>query len=80
MTRDVQKAIRGVGNCLTMLAPDGTTYYTYNSRNLMTSVKFRTGAINYTEFQVRHTRLLSTASVQIQGPHRYGSIPQPLPL
>ena len=24
------------GNCLTMLAPDGTTYYTYNSRDQRT--------------------------------------------
>ena len=35
------------GNCLTMLAPDGTTYYTYNGRNLMTSLKYRDGVINY---------------------------------
>ena len=30
-----------------MLAPDGPTYYTYNSRNRMTSLKYRDGVINY---------------------------------
>jgi len=44
------------GNCLTMLAPDGTTYYTYNTRNLMTSVNFRTGTFNYFHYDATGKR------------------------
>ena len=39
-----------------MIAPAGTTYYTYNDRNLMTSLKFRDGVINYFYYDARDRR------------------------
>jgi YD repeat-containing protein len=50
------------GNCVEAETPLGTTYYTYNSRDLVTSIRWRTGVMNYFHYDAQGRRYAITES------------------
>jgi YD repeat-containing protein len=50
------------GNCVEVESPLGTTYYTYNSRDLVTSIRWRTGVRNYFHYDANGRRYAITES------------------
>jgi YD repeat-containing protein len=50
------------GNCIEVESPLGTTYYTYNSRDLVTSIRWRTGVMNYFHYDAQGRRYAITES------------------
>jgi YD repeat-containing protein len=52
-----------IGNCRKIVAPDGVTYFSYNSRDLQTRITYRTGVTNYFRYDAfgRRTALVDSA-------------------